>query len=70
MQKALIIIGLLILVIGISWPVLSKLPLGHLPGDIVIKKDDGVIFIPITTMILFSVIFSIGCSLLISWFSR
>jgi len=54
MSKTLIVIGLVAIVAGLLWPWLSKLPLGHLPGDIVIKRDDFSFFFPITTMILLS----------------
>ena len=39
MQKALIVAGLTILVIGLLWPWLSKLPLGRLPGDILVERE-------------------------------
>lgn len=58
MQKWLIIIGLLIVAAGLLWPWLNKIPLGRLPGDIVIDKPNLKIFIPVTTMILISVILS------------
>lgn len=59
MQKYLILIGLIILLAGILWPWLSKLPIGKLPGDIVIDKPNLKIYIPITTMLLISVIISL-----------
>ena len=59
MQKALIIIGALLIVIGITWPWIAKLPLGRLPGDIIISKPHLKIFFPITTMIIVSIILSI-----------
>jgi hypothetical protein len=65
MQKILITIGIVIIVIGLLWPVLSKIPLGRLPGDIVINKPNMKIFLPITTMLLFSIIIS-----LILWIFR
>jgi len=34
MQKILITIGIVIIVIGLLWPVLSKIPLGRLPRDV------------------------------------
>lgn len=54
MQRFLIIIGLLIIAIGLLWPWLSQLPLGRLPGDIVIDKPKVKIYIPIVTMIVIS----------------
>ncbi len=59
MNKILITIGILILLIGVLWPILSKLPIGKLPGDIVVKKDGFSFYLPITTMIIVSVFLSI-----------
>lgn len=59
MQRILILIGLAILIVGILWPWLGKIPLGRLPGDIVIDKPGMKVYIPITTMILISVVISI-----------
>jgi hypothetical protein len=59
MQRVLIIIGLLIIVIGVLWPWLSQLPLGRLPGDIVIDRPGARIYIPIVTMILVSGVLSL-----------
>ena len=59
MQKILIYSGLVILAAGLAWPWLSKLPLGRLPGDIIIDRPGLKIYIPITTMILVSLIISL-----------
>ena len=58
MQKVLIIVGIAIVLIGIGWPWLSKLPLGRLPGDIVVDRDNFRFYLPITTMILVSLVLS------------
>ncbi|MDN3520414.1 DUF2905 domain-containing protein [Halomonas ramblicola] len=58
MNRTLILIGLLIAVIGLLWPWLSKLPLGQLPGDIVIRRENFSFYFPITTMILVSLALS------------
>lgn len=65
MQKALIIIGLVIIAAGVFWPWLVKLPLGRLPGDIVIDRPGFKIYFPITTMIAVSLILS-----LLAWLFR
>ncbi|MBD3378542.1 DUF2905 family protein [candidate division KSB1 bacterium] len=65
LQKILIILGIIIILVGLFWPVLSKLPLGRLPGDITIDRPGVKIYIPITTMIILSLILS-----LITWFWR
>jgi hypothetical protein len=59
MQKLLIAIGIIILLGGILWPYISKLPLGRLPGDIVIEKENFKFYFPIVTMILLSAVVSV-----------
>jgi hypothetical protein len=59
MQKILIIIGAILIIIGLLYPLVIKVPLGRLPGDIIINKPHVKIFIPITTMIVISIIISV-----------
>jgi hypothetical protein len=59
MQKVLIGIGVIFLAAGLLWPWLGKLPIGRLPGDIIIDRPNLKIYIPITTMIIISVIISL-----------
>jgi hypothetical protein len=59
MQRVLIVAGLTILVIGLLWPWLSKLPLGRLPGDIIIERDGFRFYLPLTTSILASLLLSL-----------
>jgi len=65
MQRTLIILGIALLVIGLTWPWVSRLPLGRLPGDIVIDRPSFRFYLPLTTMILASVVLS-----LILWLFR
>lgn len=65
MQRLLITLGLLIAAVGLLWPWLSKLPLGRLPGDIVIDRPGFKLFAPFTTMIVLSLVLS-----LILWLLR
>lgn len=65
MQKTLILIGLMIVVAGLGWPWLSKIPFGRLPGDIVIDKPGFKLFFPFTSMLLVS-----GLISLIMWLFR
>ena len=59
MQKTLIILGIVLLAVGLLWPWLGKLPIGRLPGDIIIDRPNLKIYLPITTMIIISIIISI-----------
>jgi hypothetical protein len=54
MQRFLIILGLVILVTGLLWPWLSRLPLGRLPGDFVIKREGFSFYLPLMTSLLAS----------------
>jgi hypothetical protein len=65
MQKALIIIGVIMVTAGLLWPWLSKLGLGRLPGDIRIETEGGGFYFPIVTCIIISVVLS-----LLLWFFR
>jgi hypothetical protein len=58
-QRLLIVIGVLALVAGLLWPWLSRLPLGRLPGDIVIDKPGLKVFFPFTTMLVLSLVLSL-----------
>lgn len=59
MGRTLIIVGLIVVAVGVFWPWLSKLPLGRLPGDIVIERENFRFYFPITTMIIVSVLVSV-----------
>jgi len=59
MQKILIITGLALLIAGILWPWLGTLPLGRLPGDIMISRPNLKVYFPITTMLVISLVISL-----------
>ena len=58
MQRTLIIFGIALLVIGLTWPWVSRLPLGRLPGDIIIDRPSFRFYLPVTTMIIVSIMLS------------
>jgi hypothetical protein len=64
MQRALIAIGVVILLVGLLWPWLSKLGLGRLPGDIRIETENSVFYFPVMTCIIISVVLSVVLSLI------
>ena len=59
MSRWLIIIGVILVVLGLAWPWLSRLGLGRLPGDIVIERDNFRFYFPVTTSILVSLVLSL-----------
>lgn len=54
MSKWLVIAGIVLVILGLLWPVIARLGLGHLPGDIHIKRDNVDLYFPLTTSILIS----------------
>jgi len=66
--KTLIFFGSILIIFGILIVLLSKfggsIPLGRLPGDIYVKRDNFVFFFPLTTSILISVLLSLFLILL------
>ena len=59
MQQLLVTLGIILLIIGLAWPLLSKLPFGRLPGDIYIEKENFSFYFPLTTGLLISIILSV-----------
>jgi len=63
--RALVVIGVFITVLGAIMLLTPRVTwLGRLPGDIVIQRDDVTIYIPITTMLIVSVVLSVVLSLI------
>ncbi|MFL5814490.1 MAG: DUF2905 domain-containing protein [Bdellovibrionia bacterium] len=71
--RFLFIAGALLIVLGIVWQLLSRLPggfpLGKLPGDIAIEKENFRFYFPLTTSILVSVVLSL-IAYLVRYFSK
>ena len=59
MQRLLIVLGIVILVVGVAWPWITKLGLGRLPGDINIERDGWSFHFPLMTGIIVSIVLSI-----------
>ncbi len=59
MQRLLITVGIVLLVAGLLWPVISKLGFGRLPGDIVIRREGFSLYFPLTTMIIISIVLTL-----------
>ena len=60
MGKLLVVAGVMIVGVGLLMMFTDKIPyIGKLPGDINIKKENFQLYVPITTSILLSVLFSL-----------
>jgi len=59
MQRTFIILGVILIVVGLLWPLLMKLRLGRLPGDIFIQGEHVNFYFPLTTSILLSLLLTL-----------
>jgi hypothetical protein len=59
MQRILVVVGLLIALIGLAWPWLSRLPFGRLPGDIMIDRPGFKLYAPFASMLIVSIVISL-----------
>mgnify|MGYP000955055704 CR=1 FL=1 len=58
--KFIITIGVVLIVVGILWQLFGRfIPLGKLPGDIVIKGENTSFYFPVVTCLLISVVLSL-----------
>ena len=57
MGRSLVILGVVIAAIGLA--VMAGLPLGRLPGDIIWRRGNTTVYLPIVTCLLVSVVLSL-----------
>lgn len=56
MAKWLITLGVVLIGLGLLWPLVSKLGLGNLPGDIRIERKGFSFYLPLTSSIIVSLV--------------
>jgi hypothetical protein len=62
---ALVVLGVVIALTGVLILAGPRIPiLGHLPGDIVIQRENVTIFIPLGTMLVVSIVVSVVIALI------
>lgn len=59
MRRTLIVLGIVIALAGVAWPWISRLHPGRLPGDIVVDRPGFRFFMPITTMLIASIVLTL-----------
>ena len=69
MRQFLISMGIVLLLLGVAWPWLSRLGLGRLPGDIRIEQPGFAFYFPLGSSILVSIMLS-PLLTLIAWLWR
>jgi len=59
MSRFLVYLGLLLVAVGLVWPIIEKIGLGKLPGDFVIGRGGFRLYIPLATSLVLSVVLSL-----------
>ena len=65
MSRFLVTLGLILVAIGLAWPLVAKLGLGRLPGDFHVEREGFSFYFPLTTGLIISAVVS-----LILWLLR
>jgi ribose/xylose/arabinose/galactoside ABC-type transport system permease subunit len=58
MNRLLITLGASLILLGLAWSWIKRLPLFRLPGDIVVERPGLRFFFPLTTMLIISAVIS------------
>ena len=66
MSRFLITLGIVLVAAGLLWPVLQRVGLGRLPGDIVIEREHFRLYLPLGTSLLISIVLT----LVLWWLNR
>ena len=54
-SRILIVAGVILLLAGLAWPLLARLGLGRLPGDIMVERGSFRFYFPLATSLVISV---------------
>lgn len=65
MNRLLIVLGAVLIIAGLSWQWLRRVPWFRLPGDIVVDRPGFKFFFPLTTMLIVSLVLTI-----LAWLTR
>ena len=58
-RKFLVIAGVALVLAGLLWPLLTRLGLGRLPGDIAIERENFRFYFPVVTSLVVSVVLTL-----------
>ena len=59
MARFLVLLGLVLVGLGLLWPLIQKSGLGRLPGDIVLRRDHFHFYFPLAPSLLVSLVLSL-----------
>ena len=58
-RRVLIIAGVALIRAGLLWPLLARLGLGRLPGDVVVERENFRFYFPWVTSLVISVVLTL-----------
>ena len=68
--RTLLVIGLVLVLLGAVLVLAGRIPalslFGRLPGDIVVRRGNGIVFIPLATSLLLSVVLTLLLNLVVN----
>jgi len=59
LRRVLIIAGVVLIAVGLLWPLLTRLGLGRLPGDISIQRGNFSFYFPLVTSLVVSAVLTL-----------
>ncbi len=62
MARGLIVFGVVLIVLGLL--VKAGVPLGRLPGDLIVQRANSTLYLPIVTCLLLSIVLSVLLAML------
>ncbi len=68
--KFLVILGLVLVALGLLWPLVKKLGLGRLPGDLHFTGDGWSMHFLLGTSIVLSIVLTLVLNLIFWWLNR
>ncbi|HMI97491.1 MAG TPA: DUF2905 domain-containing protein [Micropepsaceae bacterium] len=54
-SRILIVAGVILVIVGLAWPLFVRLGLGRLPGDIMVERGNFRFYFPLVTSLVVSV---------------
>jgi hypothetical protein len=66
-SRTLIVVGIVLVMTGICWPLIGRLGLGRLPGDVVIQRSNFSLYFSLMTSLIISIVLSVVLWLINRW---
>ena len=58
-SRILIVAGVILVIAGLAWPLLTRLGLGRLPGDIMVERRNFRLYFPLASSLVVSVVLTL-----------